>query len=495
MKKLFSLFISCALGANALAQTPCVDGFADGYPCEKIDLQSMMPLSALGSPSGLNDIWGWLDPLDNKEYALVGTRNGTVFVDITNPISPVYLGNLPTYVGEENTWRDIKVYQNHAFIASEQNGHGIQVFDLTHLRDVPSPPMTFTEDAHFDGVSNCHNLAMNEDSGYLYAIGTNQAGGGPVFINVQDPINPTNEGNYSDYGYSHDAQIVMYNGPDTDYQGDEIYIGFHGNNADGLTIVNVTDKSDPEGILAIGYDCQDYTHQGWITPDHRYCFISDELDELTFGFNTRTRIFDIQDLDAPVLIGNYISDNSATDHNLYATDQYTYMSNYSSGLRVIDHSLLDNDIMEEVAYFDVHPNDNNAGFSGTWSNYPFFPSGNIPVTSRELGLFVVKLQDMTGVVPTQAINLEICPAELSVAEFGLTQFSIFPNPATDLISVEMKSETIESIIITDLMGKQVLILTGSMRAAQLLDLSELSKGMYMVTINNDFSSSQRLSVK
>lgn len=496
MKKLYTLLMIVAFGASAIAQTPCVDGFADGYPCDKIDLQAMMPLNELGSPSGLNDIWGWVDPLDNKEYALVGTRNGTAFVDITNPVSPVYLGTLPTHVGTDNTWRDVKVIQNHAYISSEAASHGIQIFDLTRLRDVLAPPMTFDEDAHFDGINKSHNLAANEDSGYIYALGEGSgAAGGPVFINVQDPMNAFIEGSYTDFGYSHDAQIVTYNGPDTAYQGDEIYFGFHGNSVAGLTIVNVTDKSDPEGILAIGYDCQDYTHQGWLTPDHRYCFISDELDELNFGFNTRTRIFDIQDLDAPVLIGNFISELSSTDHNLYCDDQYIYMSNYSAGLRVIDHSLLDSGIMEEVAYFDVHPNDNNAGFNGSWSNYPFFPSGNIVVTSRELGLFVVRLQDMTGVVPTQTINIDICPAEVSVMEYGLTEFSVSPNPTTGLVSIVMNDEFIRSVKVIDLLGKELISQSGQMNTQVSLDLSELNTGIYLVVINNDAASAQRLVVE
>ena len=102
----------------------------------------------------MNDIWGWTDPLDGKEYALLGRTTGTAFIDITDPNNPVYLGNLPTHT-VSSLWRDIKVYTDHAFIVSEASGHGMQVFDLTQLRNVPNPPVTFTADAHYSGFGNC----------------------------------------------------------------------------------------------------------------------------------------------------------------------------------------------------------------------------------------------------------------------------------------------------------------------------------------------------
>ncbi|NND93533.1 MAG: choice-of-anchor B family protein [Flavobacteriales bacterium] len=477
------------------AQTPCVNGMAGLYPCERIDLQYFMPLSEMDDAPGLNDIWGWVDPIDNKEYALVGMLDGTAFIDITDPLSPIYLGELPTH-SSASTWRDIKVYNDHAFIVSEASGHGLQVFDLTRLRNVINPPELFDEDAHYNGFSNCHNIAINEESGYAYPIGTNQASGGPLFINIQDPMNPTLEGSYGDLFYSHDAQIVSYNGPDPDHQGKEIYFGFHGNSAEGLVIVDITDKTDPESLSTSGYDCQDYTHQGWVTPDHRYCFVNDELDEGQFGYNTRTRLFNIEDLDNPVLIGNYEADVTSTDHNLYTLDGRAYMSNYTSGLRVVDYSLLDNEIMEEVAFFDVHPSDNNAGYSGTWSNYPYFPSGNIVVTHRTDGLFIVKAQDLSEIVPSQAINTDICPAELSVNELETMSFNIAPNPTRDFITLTAEKD-IKQIDIIDITGRIIHseLLNLYAGSAIRINLDVLEQGAYLVAINKDFRNTRRLIIE
>ena len=45
-----------------------------------------------------------------------------------------------------------------------------------------------------------------------------------------------------------------------------------------------------------------YTHQGWLTEDHRYLFVNDEQDEGDEA-KTRTLIFDVQELDDPVFVG------------------------------------------------------------------------------------------------------------------------------------------------------------------------------------------------
>lgn len=113
-----------ALAHLASAQTPCVDGLAAGlYPCENIDLLATLGTNQVGG-GNMNDIWGWTDPLDGKEYVILGRTTGTAFIDISNPLAPLYLGNLNTNT-TSSLWRDIKVYDNHAFIVSEAGGHGM----------------------------------------------------------------------------------------------------------------------------------------------------------------------------------------------------------------------------------------------------------------------------------------------------------------------------------------------------------------------------------
>jgi len=118
-----------------------------------------------------NDSWGWTDDSTGNEYAIIGLNNGTAFVDITNTEDPKYLGKLATAT-ENSNWRDIKVYNNHAFIVSEASDHGMQVFDLTKLRDISNPPENLVADTHFTEFGSAHNIVINEDSGYAYPVGT-----------------------------------------------------------------------------------------------------------------------------------------------------------------------------------------------------------------------------------------------------------------------------------------------------------------------------------
>ena len=379
-----AFFLFSSLGI--VAQTPCVNGMAGPYPCENINLLSFVDNGDLGGGS-MNDIWGWVDPLDSAEYVLLGRTNGTSFLDITDPVNPIYLGDLPTAT-LNSTWRDIKVYNNYAFIVSEAGEHGMQIFDLTNLRDIISPPLLFEEDAHYSGWGNAHNIVINESTGRAYGVGTNTFSGGLHIVDISDPLNPTLIGDFSEDGYTHDAQVVNYSGPDTNFQGKEIAFACNENT---VTVVDVTDASNTGLISSTGYPGSSYTHQGWLTEDHRYFLSNDELDEQGSGINTTTFIWDMLDLSAPLIIGTFVSSTSAIDHNLYTHNGYVYQSNYTAGLRILDTENIADAILEEVAYFDVYPSSNSAQFDGTWSNYPYFPSGVIAVSHIGEGLFLLGL--------------------------------------------------------------------------------------------------------
>ncbi len=367
---------------------PCENGMAGIYPCNGYDLLGRISLSKFGATAG-NDIWGWTDPTTNKEYALLGLDNATAFVDISDSENLVYLGKLPTATSS-STWRDIKVYQNHAYIVSEADDHGMQVFDLTRLRNVENPPETFEDDTYFTGFGNAHNIVINEETGFAYPVGTardDQFNGGAHFINIQDPKNPISAGGYGANGYTHDAQVITYNGPDSDYTGAEIFIGA---NESQVAIVNVTDKMNPEGIATFGYSNIAYTHQGWFTEDQQYYILGDELDEVNFGFDSRTLVFDLTDLDNPILHTTYLGGTTAIDHNGYVLGDQYFLANYTAGVRVLDISDIATKNISEEGFFDTFPSEDTAGFKGVWSVYPYFESGKIVVSDINSGLFVIK---------------------------------------------------------------------------------------------------------
>ncbi|CAL2102639.1 Regulator [Tenacibaculum sp. 190130A14a] len=369
----------------------CESGIAGIYPCNNYDLLMHLNLSDLNT-TFVNDSWGWTDPTNDKEYAIVGLRDGTAFIDISDTENPVYLGKLPSVNNIGSTWRDIKVYSDHAFIVSEASGHGMQVFDLTRLRNVSNPPATFTADKHFDEFGSAHNIVINEQSGYAYPVGTSKSGtykGGPLFINIQDPKNPKSEGGWGTDNYSHDAQVVTYNGPDTDYTGKEILIG---SNENEVVIVDITDKSNPKNLAKIAYSNVGYVHQGWFTEDQKYFILGDELDEQNFGGKTRTIVFDFTDLDAPTQHFIYNGPTDAIDHNGYVKNNTFYLANYAAGVRFIDITSIGSKSISEVGYFDTYPENNNASFNGVWNVYPYFKSGKIVVSDSNRGLFILKKQ-------------------------------------------------------------------------------------------------------
>ncbi len=365
--------------------TPCENGMAGIYPCDGYDFLGRISLKDFDADSG-NDIWGWTDASTGKEYALMGLDNGTAFVDITDTENLIFLGKLPTAT-EPSSWRDIKVYQDYAFIVSEAEGHGMQVFDLTRLRDVTNPPATFDAELRYTGFGNAHNIVINEESGVAYAVGTRTFDGGPHFVDIVDPKSPVALGGYMGNGYTHDAQVVTYNGPDTDYTGREIFIGA---NENSVVLVDVTDKENPTAISSIGYEKIEYTHQGWFTEDERYFLVGDELDETKQGFKSRTLIFDLSDLDNPVLHDTYLADFSAIDHNGYVKGDEFFLANYTAGIRVLDISEIAGKSIVEIGFFDTFPSTDNAQFDGVWSVYPYFDSGKIVVSDINSGLFVVK---------------------------------------------------------------------------------------------------------
>ena len=372
-------------------KVPCENGFAGPYPCKDYDLLLHIPLADFSSVEG-NDSWGWTDVSSGKEYAIMGVSDGTVFVDISDTENPVYLGKLPTRTSN-SSWRDVKVYQNHAFIVSEAFNHGMQVFDLTKLRNVASPPATFSSDAELLDFGNAHNIVINEDSGYAYVVGSTQFSGGPIFINISDPKNPIIEGGFAAGGYSHDAQVVNYNGPDVDYTGQEILIGSNGerNGLNEVVITNVSDKSNPVNISKISYNNDSYTHQGWFTEDQRYFIVGDELDEFDGKVsNTRILIFDLLDLDNPVLLSEYFGPTEAIDHNGYVIGNTFFLANYRAGVRMHDISNIATGSMIETGYFDTFPQNNGPAFNGVWNVYPFFSSGKILLSDIEKGMFIIQ---------------------------------------------------------------------------------------------------------
>lgn len=404
MKKILFLTHFATLFTLSVFSQPCVDGFSGPFDCDKVDQLSLVTLETLGT-SLANDIWGWTSPETGREYAIVCMFNGTAFVDVTTPDLPLYIGFLPTATSDI-LWRDAKVIDHYVYIVAEAAMHGMQVFDLTRLESqvAENIPVVFDEDAYYGGFGNAHNIVADTASKYVYAVGTSTFAGGLHIVDVSDPLNPSYAGSSEEDGYTHDAQVLVYNGPDADYQGKQICFA---SNANTITIFDVTDKQNVE-IISFGmYDMTGYTHQCWLTPDHKYLLVNDELDELNFDVNTRTIVFDVQDLDNPFVIGDVDLGTTSIDHNLYTHNGLAYLSNYTSGLRILSLTDVAQGDLLPTAHFDVFVGGQPRVFQGSWSNYPYFESGTVIATGMGNGLHVLKPRLLD--LPFDQYFVEVCP--------------------------------------------------------------------------------------
>jgi len=422
---LISLFIfGCSTSSepDEVNYLPCTGGEVEGYPCDNVGLYAHLTLEELGGER-LNDVWGWIDPETGREYALVGLTDGISFVDVTRPDEPVVVGKLiESTAGESegvmndplvahhdeddgfkeaSNWRDMKVYDNAIYVVSEQSEHGMQVFDLTRLRHVQNPPENFREDYLYSRFGNAHNIAINEESGYAYAVGSTtgeicaQQGGLHIVRLHENPLQPTYAGCHVEPeaggiirdGYVHDTQCVIYNGPDTRYAGEEICFS-----SSELTflISHVTDKENPYTIANIAYEGAYYSHQGWLTEDQRYFFMNDEGDELNTGNNTRTLIWNVEDLENPELLGHYEHDTIAVTHNLYIKGNLMYQANYTAGLRVLDVTNPQPQHVRTLGFFNTTPDNNRPEFAGLWSVYPYLSGDKVLVSDIHNGLFILR---------------------------------------------------------------------------------------------------------
>lgn len=396
----------------------CSGGSAENNDCHNIDRVAHFPLTEFSSnPQGANDIWGFVDLNNSREYALIGLTNGTSVVDVTNAENPVQVGHV---AGKNSTWRDVKVYQYfdnttglykaYAYVTTE-TAQGLQILDLTDLPNAVTLGATLEADfvtAHNVTISNvdyASGLAFENMNAYLYISGSDVNGGAFLAFSLEDPLNPKRVSNGT-LGYVHDATTLVIDDNRistcaTGHNPCELLIDFNESTVD---IWDVTNKAAPFNISSTPYPQSGYTHSGWWSEDKMTIFIQDELDERNFGLNTTMHALDISDLKNPVMAGTFRGTTQAIDHNGFTVGNYYYMSNYRRGLTVIDVS--DPANMREVGFFDTFavPVENSANFNGAWGAYPFLPSGNILVSDIEYGLWVLKLNENDGDLPVPIIG-------------------------------------------------------------------------------------------
>ena len=349
-------------------------GLARGFDSLNIELAANITMSEIDAGQEANDIWGYTSS-SGREYAIFGTTSGTSFIEVTVPSNPQIVGYID---GPNSLWRDMKVYDEYAYIVSEGGGN----IQIVSLANIDSGSVTLVGSVGDGGTTASHNVAIDPVSGILARCGGSN-NGIRLYSLAGNPANPQYVGAWNDE-YVHDAQIhTMTTGP---YAGRVIAFcnaGLNGGSINtGLDIIDVTNPASPVRLGGMEYPGAEYSHQGWLSADEQYFYINDEL----YSGTSSTFIVDVSDLTNPQFVTRYTNGNASICHNLYVKGNLIYAANYRSGLRVLDCS--NPTSLVEVAYFDTFPSSDSASFNGAWSNYPFFASGTIIVSDIESGLFV-----------------------------------------------------------------------------------------------------------
>ena len=334
--------------------------------------------------STYNDIWGYTSS-DGKEYALIGTWDGTQIIDIsTDPMNPITVGYIP---GSYSTHRDIKTYDEYMYIGTEANRadpylleetgeynvipQGIQVVDLS---DPENAELVY----EWDGVVQSHNVM--EYDGYLYVIGSSQeqSSNGEqsswglddlIILDLNtDPSTPIKVGGWSGE-YIHD--VCLYE--------DRLYASMI--YTDEVYVFDVSDKTSPQLI----------TQWGGI-PNSHACWVSDDGNTLFTASETSSGhilSWDVSDIDNVNFLDEWFPEDGEdwSAHNIFYKNGYIIASYYAWGVQIVN--VEDPSNMYTAGYYDTFNFSSPSLYDGAWGVFPYFESDKIIVSDRRTGLYVV----------------------------------------------------------------------------------------------------------
>lgn len=393
-----------------------------------------------------NDLWGWAAP-DGREYAIIGTADSTYFIDVTDPYHPVVrdaeAGKHPLCIH-----RDYQTYKNYCYaVADEGDASTLQIFDMRYLPD--SVHKVYDSDTL---VQRAHDIFIEGNTLYFAdSKRVTYTSSGKRFnrfsmtvATLEDPEKPKFIANL--YPPKIDGKSLFNEVHDLFVRNDTAYLSC-GNS--GLFIYNYKDKVNPKLITAIqNYPQKGYNHSSWLTADGNHLVFTDE----TWG--RELKIYDVSqlkdhtkpnpDTEFLSLFGSNAQSGSVA-HNPFIKGKLVFISYYHDGLVVFDIS--NPKLPRKVAQYDTYPENpegNYTSYIGNWGVYPFLPSGNIIASDMLNGLFVFKLDTVTGI------------SEENIA--SKPEISVFPNPFQADYSVLVKNfepYSKVSLQFTDVLGREI----------------------------------------
>jgi len=325
-----------------------------------LDLVGQLPYSGHGD---VNDIWGYVDAAGN-EYALVGLQDGTSIVDLSDPANPIEV----FFSGGANSiWRDLKVWNNHAYIVNE-TGNGMKIIDMSNLPGLITVSDVYQFTCPTFPFSKAHDIYIDEN-GFGYIMGANIGVGGAIIVDLNtNPKIPFKVGVYNDF-YIHDGMV----------RGDTLWAGCV--NDGFMAVIDVSDKTNPITMVT-HVTPNSFTHNVWPSDDGQTVYTTDEKSNAFIASYDVSDLANINELDR---IQSSPGEN-VIPHNVFVVGDYLVTSYYRDGVVIHDASNPSNIV--EVGHYDTSPFYSGGGFNGCWGVYPYLPSGLIIASDIENGLFV-----------------------------------------------------------------------------------------------------------
>lgn len=394
-----------------------------------------------------NEIWGLA--VDGREYAIIGTTQGTHFIDVTDPSNPEEIHLIEGAVtGPSIIHRDY--HDDGCFlyvVADEPASPNASVRSTLQIIDVSGLPEEVNVVYDSDElIFRAHNIFIDEPNERLYAFIANGMGIGFSAMRIYDISNPVDPQFIAAYNNLSGLSISQVH--DGYVLDNMAYLNLGPN---GFAIVDFEDPLSPVLMGTLdNYPEQGYNHSGWLSQDGQYYYMSDE----THGM--RMKVVDVSDPTDIEIVDFFNAGNPSPNsipHNQIVACDYLYVSYYYDGLQVYDIS--DPSSPVRVAEFDTSLLPDNNSFKGAWGVYPFLPSGNILVADMQEGLFVFEAIDGGNCSQRR----EMCRAPVSTSSVAVRndKFTLHPNPAQDYIELTTQDNIDEvlEVSLLDITGRTI----------------------------------------
>ena len=307
-----------------------------------------------GGSSGFdyNDVLGYR-AADGREVALLGTWNGTSFVETTDPANPVELAFVPH---SPSLWSDMSVWQDYVYVVTDLSaGGGLQIIDVSDLSNIQVV-------GSYLGFNTAHSLFVDPTRGVIYCCGTDV---GMVILDLANPVAPTLITTYTNQ-YVH--EVTAQNGL---AHLSEIYAG----------TLRVADVSALPAITTLDSVTTPaaFTHSSTVDAGDALVGMTDEIRGAKFV------LYDVSDPANVVQRSTFVENPAGIIHNVLITDGIVQLSAYAEGYVAIDVS--DPDRPLRIGSYDTWAG-SSGNYNGAWGVWEQ-PSGTIYISNIEDGLFVL----------------------------------------------------------------------------------------------------------